>query len=127
MGLADRLRSSPLVAMARRGLGDGEGTWIVGGAVRDAAVGREVTDLDLQGQLEKGLKARRPVEFLYIAQIVDLVEKNKLPRDLVDSTFGWARKKRTKQLQYFQFALQARANALGFATPDLASQGIASF
>ncbi|HEY5311237.1 MAG TPA: hypothetical protein VIK18_01915, partial [Pirellulales bacterium] len=64
-----------------------------------------ITNLDLQGQLEKGLKARRPVEFAYIAQIVELVEDGDLPRDLVDSTFGWARKKRTKRLQYFQFAL----------------------
>jgi len=65
--------------------------------------------IDLKTQLEKGLKARRPVEFEYIAEIVDLVEKEKLPRSLVTSTFGWARKKPVRQLQYFQFALQARA------------------
>jgi putative nucleotidyltransferase with HDIG domain len=45
--LADRLAASPLVAAARRGLADGEGAWIVGGAVRDAALGKEVADLDL--------------------------------------------------------------------------------
>jgi hypothetical protein len=89
--------------------------------------GGGVTDLDLQGQLEKGLKARRPVEFDYIAQVVDLVEQGELPRDLVDSTFGWARKKRTKRLQYFQFALRARASDLGFATPSLDNQGVNSF
>jgi len=33
--------------MARRALRGGGGAWIVGGAVRDAALGREVTDLDL--------------------------------------------------------------------------------
>ncbi len=44
---ADRLRAAPLVEAARRGLGEGEGVWIVGGAVRDAALGREVADLDL--------------------------------------------------------------------------------
>lgn len=42
-----RLDSAPLVALARRALGGGEGVWIVGGAVRDAALGREVVDLDL--------------------------------------------------------------------------------
>jgi poly(A) polymerase len=47
MSLADRLAASPLVAVARRALGDGGGAWIVGGAVRDAALGREVVDLDL--------------------------------------------------------------------------------
>ncbi len=47
MSLTDRLAASPLVGAARRALGDDEGSWIVGGAVRDAALGREVTDLDL--------------------------------------------------------------------------------
>jgi poly(A) polymerase len=47
MSLADRLAASPLVGAARRALGESEAAWIVGGAVRDAALGREVTDLDL--------------------------------------------------------------------------------
>lgn len=47
MTLAERLTASPLVALARRALGGGEEAWIAGGAVRDAALGREVTDLDL--------------------------------------------------------------------------------
>jgi putative nucleotidyltransferase with HDIG domain len=41
-----RLHEAPLVAAVRRALGDSE-AWVVGGAVRDAALGREVTDLDL--------------------------------------------------------------------------------
>jgi putative nucleotidyltransferase with HDIG domain len=45
--LSDRLFAAPVVAPARRALGGGEEAWIVGGAVRDAALGREVTDLDL--------------------------------------------------------------------------------
>jgi poly(A) polymerase len=44
---ADRLAASPLVALAAGALGGGDGVWIVGGAVRDAALGREVVDLDL--------------------------------------------------------------------------------
>jgi poly(A) polymerase len=47
MSLSDRLAAAPLVAAARRGLGDGEDAWIVGGAIRDAALGRQVADLDL--------------------------------------------------------------------------------
>jgi poly(A) polymerase len=43
----DRLRRSPLVESVRRALDGGEGVWIVGGAVRDAALGEEVRDLDL--------------------------------------------------------------------------------
>jgi len=42
-----RLAAAPIVAAARRALGDAEGVWIVGGAVRDAALGEEVGDLDL--------------------------------------------------------------------------------
>jgi putative nucleotidyltransferase with HDIG domain len=42
-----RLDASPLVGLVRRALQGGEEAWIAGGAVRDAALGREVTDLDL--------------------------------------------------------------------------------
>jgi putative nucleotidyltransferase with HDIG domain len=45
--IADRLGASPLVAVARGALAGGDPAWIAGGAVRDAALGREVTDLDL--------------------------------------------------------------------------------
>jgi poly(A) polymerase len=47
MSVAERLATSPLVALTRRALGDRGDVWIAGGAVRDAALGREVTDLDL--------------------------------------------------------------------------------
>jgi poly(A) polymerase len=43
----DRLLGAPPVALVRRALGDADGVWVVGGAVRDAALGREVPDLDL--------------------------------------------------------------------------------
>jgi len=46
MTIADRLAAAPVVDLARRALG-GEGAWIAGGAVRDAALGRQVDDLDL--------------------------------------------------------------------------------
>lgn len=47
MSLSDRLDASSLVGLARRALQDEDDVWIAGGAVRDAALGREVTDLDL--------------------------------------------------------------------------------
>ena len=62
-----------------------------------------VTGLDLKTQLEKGLYARRPVEFEYIDEIINLVEEGKLPRAIVTTTFVWARRTR-RRLQYFQFA-----------------------
>src|SRR4051812_15759048 len=86
--------------------------------------GGGVSNLDLQGQLEKGLMARRPVEFAYIKQIVALVNTGKLPRTLVTSTFGWARQQPNRKLQYFQFALQARAKSLDVHLPDLKDQAV---
>jgi len=56
--LADRLSASPLVVLARRALGSDEGVWLVGGAVRDAALGREVTDLDLAVSGDPGTAAK---------------------------------------------------------------------
>jgi putative nucleotidyltransferase with HDIG domain len=47
MSLADELRSAELPQAAIRALGGEEGVWIAGGAVRDAALGLPVTDLDL--------------------------------------------------------------------------------
>jgi putative nucleotidyltransferase with HDIG domain len=57
--LSDRLDASPLVGLARRALPDEAGAWIVGGAVRDAILGRAVTDLDLAvgGDPERAAKA----------------------------------------------------------------------
>lgn len=43
----DRLRTAPLVQAAQGALGAATDVWIVGGAVRDAALGREIDDLDL--------------------------------------------------------------------------------
>ena len=45
--IADLLAEAPAVRACRDALGDAAGVWIVGGAVRDAALGRTVTDLDL--------------------------------------------------------------------------------
>ncbi|MBI3838170.1 MAG: hypothetical protein HY288_09600 [Planctomycetia bacterium] len=89
-----------------------------------AVTGGGVSNLDLQSQLEKGLKARRPVEFAYIRQVVGLIESGKLPRSVVISTFGRARQKPDRKLQYFQFALQARTKGLGIQLPNLKSQAV---
>jgi putative nucleotidyltransferase with HDIG domain len=53
------LAAAPPVALARRALAGSEGAWIVGGAVRDAALGRDVVDLDLAvaGEVAAAAKA----------------------------------------------------------------------
>ena len=50
--LSERLAAEPLVRTARQALGEdaAEDVWIVGGAVRDALLGRPVRDLDLAVQ-----------------------------------------------------------------------------
>ncbi len=58
MSLGDRLDASPLVIGARRALTDAADAWIVGGAVRDAALEREVSDLDLAVAGDPGAAAR---------------------------------------------------------------------
>jgi len=47
MSAWDALLGAELTMLARRALGDGAGVWIAGGAVRDAALGLAVDDLDL--------------------------------------------------------------------------------
>jgi poly(A) polymerase len=58
MRTLESLVSAPVVAAAREALGGGEGAWIVGGAVRDAALGREVADLDLAVAGDPGRAAK---------------------------------------------------------------------
>jgi len=53
-----KLFASPLVVAVARALSEEEGVWIVGGAVRDAALGREVSDLDLAVAGDPGAAAR---------------------------------------------------------------------
>jgi poly(A) polymerase len=55
----ERLDAAPLVGVARRALAAEDGVWIVGGAVRDAVLGRGVTDLDLAvaGDPERAARA----------------------------------------------------------------------
>ena len=69
----------------------------------------------LRERLEKGLKARRPKEFAFIATVATRVEEGTLPRSLVDATFFWARNKRPYPYPYFEEALKQRAKKLGLA------------
>jgi putative nucleotidyltransferase with HDIG domain len=58
MSTLERLAAAPVVEATRRGLQGGDPAWIVGGAVRDAALGREVSDLDLAVAGDPGAAAR---------------------------------------------------------------------
>ena len=70
-------------------------------------------EADLKERLEKGLKARRPAEFKFIARVVELVEQKTLPLGMVDGTFLWARRKAKHPFQYFERGLRIRAAKIG--------------
>jgi len=53
------IEDAPIVAAVRGALGESDGVWIVGGAVRDAALGREVDDLDLAVAGDPGTVAKK--------------------------------------------------------------------
>jgi len=77
---------------------------------------RAVDAIGLKSQLEKGLRARRPQEFAFVAVVVEMVENETLPLDLVKGTFLWARKKALTTrypFPYFERALRERAGKLG--------------
>ncbi len=58
MTLGDDLHAAPLVRAAARAVGGEARAWIVGGAVRDAALGNPVVDLDLAVAGDPGRLAR---------------------------------------------------------------------
>ena len=68
---------------------------------------------DLQTTLEKGLKARRPVEFDFIDSVVQKVDAGTLPASIVQTSFLWARKKRPYPFPYFRQSLRIQAQQMG--------------
>lgn len=82
------------------------------------AGGRQVS---LHDMLRVGLKAKTKADFEYIAEVVKLVDEGKLPRDMVDSSFLYARYRyrthptshRLRPMVYFQPSLTARAKKIG--------------
>lgn len=67
----------------------------------------------LEDTLAKGLKARLPEEFAFVDRVVKLVDHGRLSREMVQSTFLWARKKPKHQFQYFEHGLRLRAEEAG--------------
>ncbi|HEY1066629.1 MAG TPA: hypothetical protein VGE52_10985 [Pirellulales bacterium] len=75
--------------------------------------------ITLQATLEKGLRCKTPEEFKYIEKISRYVENGKISRELVLSTFDWARDKPKNQVRYFDRGLRERAKALGVSLPSI--------
>ncbi len=70
----------------------------------------------LKEQLEKGLKCRRPLEFQFVDHVAKLVERGKLPLDLVNICFDWSRQRSNHiPFVYFQQSLRMLAAQQGFS------------
>jgi hypothetical protein len=67
----------------------------------------------LKDQLTAGLRARLPSEFTFIEIVIEKVEADELPLDMVMSTFLWARRKLPYPFPYFEHALRLRAKNKG--------------
>src|SRR5487761_309115 len=76
------------------------------------------TRVSLKVQLERGLRAMRPVEFQFLREVLQQVKDETLPRDLVEQAFLWAHRQRNYRVQYFEKALRALAqqNKIDFQT-----------
>ena len=82
---------------------------------------RQGRQISLFDQLRVGLKAVTKEDFAFINLVVLRVDEGKLPRELVDSTFLWARNRyrsrpgnhRLRPMVYFKPGLTARAKKIG--------------
>ena len=84
-----------------------------------AAIAQEPS---LADTLKFGLKARRPIEIQFTAEIAALTDSGQLPKDYVLAVFDYSRKRRPNfPLPYFEFALRKKAEELGVTilTPPL--------
>jgi hypothetical protein len=64
---------------------------------------------DLKVLLEKGLRARRPVEFEFIDRVLKLVDEGKLPTKLVERCFLWSRNMQPYPFPYFERSMKEQA------------------
>ena len=72
--------------------------------------------------LKAGLRARRPEEMRFIAAVVDMVGKGRLPRELVEAAFVWVRRKKYKErypVVWFERSLRALAAREDITIPPL--------
>ena len=84
------------------------------------AQGRQIS---LHQQLTAGLKATTKADKSFINRVVRDVDRGRLPRSLVDSTFLWSRQKADRKsyyrslrpMVYFRPALVLRAKKIGIA------------
>jgi hypothetical protein len=75
------------------------------------------TALDPQ-VMKIALHTATPEEEGFIEHVLKLVNKKKLPLDMVQSTFLWAKRKPRLKFQYFKWGLTWRAEQAGLSLAD---------
>jgi len=69
--------------------------------------------------LRAGLRTANPDEEAYLTYVATLLGQGRLPQDLVESTFQWARgKPHPNKAEYFKFGLITRAKDIGITLPS---------
>jgi hypothetical protein len=76
---------------------------------QEARFASPLTDADT---MKAALHTNTREENFFIDNVLDLVEQGVLPRDMVYSTFLWARKKPRHKFQYFRFGLLYRISRM---------------
>ncbi len=69
--------------------------------------------------MKAALRTVTPEEGCFVEKVVRLMDKGKLPRPLVETTFDWARRKNEHRFQYFKQALTVQAKKLGLSLDEL--------
>ena len=77
-------------------------------------------------KIKAGLRTATPEEHGFVERAVDMAKRGKLPPDILESTFQWARKKPDEfRFQYFKRALTARAAKVGITIESSGSEPVA--
>jgi hypothetical protein len=110
-----------LVALATFALGLGFTLAALAQSGASPAVSGQMVEIDSASGgtyyevLSAGLKCRRPSEFAFVKSVAAKVETGVLPRNLVDSTYFWARRHPPYPYIQFEFALKTRAKKMGIS------------
>ncbi len=72
------------------------------------------TNLDAD-VIKAALRTAQPEEDGFVARVVKLANDGKLPADMVERTFAWARNKPKHKFQYFKRALIIQAADIGIS------------
>ena len=88
-------------------------------ALAAVAAGARGASLLTADTMRAALRTANPNEEAYITYVATLLEQGRLPREMVEGAFQWARRTPyPKRVQYFKHALIRQAAAVGITLPE---------